>query len=152
MILRGCQVEEDKDVATALQSNSLCYTAEIDTSCNTTCKSDDDIICKKILEDFTSSNYTSLESNRQSDDPDKCRSHKIESCACTSDFCNKSLVTFDWPNLPYMFCVFTLHSHLNEYEWSQLKIEIWLYWYYLKKYPIHSQTIYEIFKNLFLNM
>ena len=95
MILRGCQVEEDKDVATALQSNSLCYTAEIDTSCNTTCKSDDDIICTKILEDFTSSNYTSLESNRQSDDPDKCRSHKIESCACTSDFCNKSLVTFD---------------------------------------------------------
>ena len=95
MTLRGCQVEEDKDLAMALRSNSLCYTAEIDTSCNTTCVPEDHILCKKLLEDFATSNYTSLDSNRQHDNPEKCRSHKIESCACTSDFCNESLLTFD---------------------------------------------------------
>ena len=93
MTVRGCQVEENADLVTALRSNSLCYTAQIDTSCNTTCKSNNDIICNKILEDFSSSNYTLA--FRQQNNADKCMSHKIESCACTSDFCNKRLVTFD---------------------------------------------------------
>ena len=61
MTFRGCQVEEDNDLAMALRSNSLCYTAEIDTSCNTTCVPEDHILCKKLLEDFETSNYTSLD-------------------------------------------------------------------------------------------
>ena len=93
-IYKGCDTEDDREVGQVLQTGSICYTIQVSANCNVSCQGSEssvNLTCYNKQNGLSRGNNTFLEGWKIQGQPGKCNEVAVETCSCTSDFCNNKL-------------------------------------------------------------